>query len=77
MSKIDKTFILPIFNHSPLNNVPGQKCFSGVSYIFCRMSDAGSLVNPSNVDQKNGLNFMIYNGPFQETHLLLLICLQS
>lgn len=72
---MDKTSILSIFNHSHLKAAPGQKSFSGVSHIFLRMANAGSLVNPCNVVQKDGFKFMIYNGSVQEMWLLLLICL--
>lgn len=75
MSKVDKTSILPIFNHSRLKAVPGQKSFSSVSHIFLRIPNAGSSVNPCSVVQKDGLKFVIYNGPVQEMRLLLPTCL--
>jgi len=72
---MEKTSILPIFNHSLLKAVLGQKTYSGVSLIFLKMSNAGSLVNPCNMVQKDGLKFMIYNRPVQDMQLLLLTCL--
>lgn len=72
---MDKISILPLFNHSCLKAVPGQISFSGFSHIFLRMSNASSLVKPSNMVQKVGLKFLIYSAPVQEMQLLLLTCL--